>query len=67
MAATAEGGVPAALLEQLATGGRLVAPVRDQGAERLVLVRRRGAEDFERADLEPVRFVPLLGGVEGER
>jgi protein-L-isoaspartate(D-aspartate) O-methyltransferase len=63
VAATAEGGVPGELLEQLGKEGRLVAPVRDGDGERLVLVRRRGGR-LERTDLEPVRFVPLLDGVE---
>ena len=63
VAATAEGGVPGELLEQLSEDGRLVAPVRDGDGERLVLLRRRDGR-LERTDLEPVRFVPLLDGVE---
>jgi protein-L-isoaspartate(D-aspartate) O-methyltransferase len=62
VAAAAWGNVPAALEEQLAVGGRLVAPV-DAAGQRLVRVRR-GPEGLERRWLEPVRFVPL---VEGER
>ncbi len=49
--------VPAALEDQLADGGRLVAPL-DQ---RLVLERRSG-EALERTLLDPVRFVPLVAG-----
>lgn len=60
VAATAEGDVPAALLDQLAPGGRLVAPVRARGVERLVLVTRREDGGFDRKDLEEVRFVPLV-------
>lgn len=53
--------VPAELLEQLADGGVLVAPV---GEERQVLVEVvRNGDSFDRQELEPVRFVPLLGGV----
>jgi len=53
--------VPTELLEQLADGGVLVAPV---GEEHQVLVEViRNGDRFERRDLEPVRFVPLLGGV----
>lgn len=53
--------VPAELLEQLADGGVLVAPV---GEERQVLVEViRNGDKFDRRELEPVRFVPLLGGV----
>ena len=59
VAATASGGVPATLEQQLAVGGRLIAPVDDDGDERLVLVRRT-REGFERTPLDPVRFVPLL-------
>ncbi|MFP5362755.1 MAG: protein-L-isoaspartate(D-aspartate) O-methyltransferase [Thermoleophilia bacterium] len=59
VAATASGGVPATLEQQLAVGGRLIAPVDDDGDERLVLVRRTRA-GFERTPLDCVRFVPLL-------
>ena len=58
VAATAVGDPPAALEEQLAVGGRLIAPVASGGQERLVLVRR-GADGIERTTLDPVRFVPL--------
>jgi protein-L-isoaspartate(D-aspartate) O-methyltransferase len=58
--AAARATVPAALEAQLADGGRLVAPVEDE-EQRLVLVHRRG-DAFERAMLEPVRFVPLVPG-----
>ena len=58
VAAAAEGGIPEALLDQLADGGRLVAPVeaRDQ---RLVCARRSGSA-FTLVELERVRFVPLV-------
>lgn len=58
VAATARDEVPAALEQQLAVGGRLVAPVARGDEEHLVLVRR-GTDRFERHLLEPVRFVPL--------
>ena len=61
VAATASGGVPAALEEQLAPGGRLIAPVAQNGGERLVFVRRGTGPDaaLERTLLDAVRFVPL--------
>ncbi|WP_417517610.1 protein-L-isoaspartate(D-aspartate) O-methyltransferase [Marinobacter sp.] len=53
--------IPTELLDQLADGGVLVAPV---GEEHQVLVEViRNGDRFERRELEPVRFVPLLGGV----
>lgn len=55
--------LPESLLEQLADGGRLVAPVGAQGFQRLIVVERRG-EEFPRQELDPVSFVPLLAGVE---
>lgn len=57
----APGDVPKELLAQLADNGVLIAPV---GEEKQVLVEvvRRG-DRFERRELEPVHFVPLLGGV----
>ena len=58
VAATARERVPPALEQQLALGGRLVAPVVDAEREQLVLVRR-GEGGFDRRRLERVRFVPL--------
>ena len=58
VAATARGEVPPALEQQLAIGGRLVAPILDAEGEQLVLVRRDEGR-FERTRLEAVRFVPL--------
>lgn len=55
--------VPAALLAQLAPGGRLVMPVGGaQDEQELVRVTRRGDdEDFAVESLGAVRFVPLVG------
>lgn len=52
--------VPPALLEQLAPDGRLVAPLRTDRYERLVLVTRSADGGVAREDLEEVRFVPLV-------
>jgi protein-L-isoaspartate(D-aspartate) O-methyltransferase len=60
VAAAAAETVPRALVEQLASGGRLIAPV-ESGIQRLVLVRRTDDEVAFRW-LEPVRFVPLVPG-----
>ena len=58
VAAAAAGAIPTALAEQLAPGGRLVAPV-ETGDQRLVVVRRT-SEGFSLTELERVRFVPLV-------
>lgn len=58
-AATGE-SPPASLEQQLAIGGRLVAPVGT--AEQHLIRTRRTADGFQRARLEAVRFVPLVRG-----
>lgn len=58
VAAAAGGAVPPALAEQLAPGGRLVAPV-ETGDQHLV-VARRTPEGVSLTELERVRFVPLV-------
>jgi len=58
VAATSCDEVPPALEEQLAPGGRLIAPVARGDDERLVLVRRTAA-GLVRSRLQAVRFVPL--------
>jgi protein-L-isoaspartate(D-aspartate) O-methyltransferase len=58
VAAATGSELPAALERQLASGGRLVAPV-GEASQRLVLTRRT-SEGFRHATLEGVRFVPLV-------
>lgn len=53
--------VPAPLRSQLAIGGRLVMPVGASEFQRLVCVRRTGADAFEETSLGEVLFVPLIG------
>jgi len=52
--------VPQPLLDQLADGGRLLIPVGSRGEQHLLLITRHG-DAFERKELTPVRFVPLVG------
>jgi len=52
--------IPRPLLEQLAEGGRLVAPVGGRGYQELVRVRRKGRE-FLTERLLGVAFVPMTG------
>ena len=55
----APGHVPQALLDQLAEGGRLVAPVGGEHQNLEIVTRRKGK--FERRRGTAVRFVPLTG------
>ncbi len=53
--------IPEALCRQLAVGGRLVIPVGRRGAQRLQLIHRE-SDGYQADTLDPVSFVPLLGG-----
>jgi protein-L-isoaspartate(D-aspartate) O-methyltransferase len=54
--------VPAALVAQLAVGGRLVVPVGpDEESQQLVRVTRVSETEIRKEELAPVRFVPLIG------
>jgi protein-L-isoaspartate(D-aspartate) O-methyltransferase len=52
--------VPPALFDQLAEGGRLVAPVGPEEEQSLVVVEKRQGRPVERT-LMPCRFVKLIG------
>jgi protein-L-isoaspartate(D-aspartate) O-methyltransferase len=56
--------IPEDLLQQLAVGGRMVIPV---GTDEQILyviehIETDGVTEFRKTKLEPVKFVPLLGG-----
>jgi protein-L-isoaspartate(D-aspartate) O-methyltransferase len=59
--AAAAADVPPALLEQLAPGGRLVAPIGGRRGQRLVRMLKT-AEGIVRTKSVACRFVPLVGG-----
>jgi protein-L-isoaspartate(D-aspartate) O-methyltransferase len=67
IAAAGGEAVPTAWVEQLAVGGRLVAPVvtrRDSGtATQALLVLDKTAQGIRQTLLESVHFVPLKSGV----
>ncbi len=62
---SAAGGeqVPQAWLDQLAEGGRLVAPTVTAAGRQALVVVHKTARGFERQVLEAVHFVPLKSGV----
>jgi protein-L-isoaspartate(D-aspartate) O-methyltransferase len=63
VAAATGRAVPATLEQQLADGGRLVAPVGAMSQH--LSVTTRVADHFDRVRMEAVRFVPLVHGSEG--
>lgn len=58
--------VPPALFDQLADGGRLIAPVERGDGEHLLRYERDGEEIVLAADLGGVRYVPLVAGTTRE-
>ena len=55
--------IPANLLDQLKSGGILIAPAGPSGKEMLVRVKRE-EDRFDKKELMPVRFVPMLAGTD---
>lgn len=53
--------IPPALLEQLASGGRLVIPIGDAQHQTLQLFHKQPDGPISRTMLEGCRFVPLIG------
>jgi len=62
---SAAGGddLPAAWCEQLAVGGRLVAPTVGPGGQQVLLVIDKTTHGLKQTVLEPVHFVPLKSGI----
>ena len=54
--------IPDVLFNQLAPGGRLIAPVGPEGRQQLMRITRRG-EELHKESLGLVSFVPLLKGL----
>ncbi|MDH5204367.1 MAG: protein-L-isoaspartate(D-aspartate) O-methyltransferase [Hylemonella sp.] len=64
IAAAGGEAVPAAWIEQLAVGGRLVAPVVSaKGAKQALVVIDKTAQGVRQSVLEAVHFVPLKSGI----
>jgi protein-L-isoaspartate(D-aspartate) O-methyltransferase len=63
IAAAGGDAIPPAWIDQLAEGGRIVAPVAGaQGVQSLVVIDKRSS-GLHQTLLEPVHFVPLKSGV----
>jgi protein-L-isoaspartate(D-aspartate) O-methyltransferase len=63
VAAAGGEAVPQAWLDQLAVGGRLVAPLVTATGQQALVVIDRQAQGFSRRVLEAVHFVPLKSGI----
>jgi protein-L-isoaspartate(D-aspartate) O-methyltransferase len=63
LSAAAGSEVPRAWLEQMKTGGRLLAPVIQADGQVLQLIERRTREEWRLTVLDAVRFVPLRSGL----
>lgn len=58
---------PAALIDQLKVGGMLVIPVGGPGEQVLKKYMRMADDTYSMQDLMPVRFVPLLPDIAGNK
>jgi protein-L-isoaspartate(D-aspartate) O-methyltransferase len=63
IAAAGGDSVPQAWCDQLAVGGRLVAPMAVAGGQQMLLVIDKTAHGLKQNVLEPVHFVPLKSGI----
>lgn len=63
IAAAGGDAIPQAWLDQLAVGGRLVAPAEVRPGQQQLVVVQRTTTGWQREVLEGVRFVPLQSGV----
>jgi protein-L-isoaspartate(D-aspartate) O-methyltransferase len=56
-------GIPDPLLDQLAIGGRLIAPVaKSETEQQLLLIERLSSQRYQRTTMDEVFFVPLQSG-----
>ena len=63
IAAAGGDAVPQAWCDQLAIGGRLVAPMALTGGQQMLLVIDKTPHGLKQSVLEPVHFVPLKSGI----
>ncbi len=63
MVTAASEEIPEKLLEQLKDGGIMVIPIGIQGEIQYMIRIIRNGDDYERQEMLPVKFVPLLSGI----
>lgn len=63
IAAAGGDALPPAWCDQLAVGGRLVAPMAVAGGQQMLLVIDKTPHGLKQSVLEPVHFVPLKSGI----
>jgi protein-L-isoaspartate(D-aspartate) O-methyltransferase len=63
IAAAGGHAVPAAWIDQLAVGGRIVAPTLMPNGQQALVVMERTSRDVKQTVLEAVHFVPLKSGI----
>jgi protein-L-isoaspartate(D-aspartate) O-methyltransferase len=63
IAAASGESVPQAWIDQLAVGGRIVAPMASGGVTQALVVIQKTAQGLSQSVLEPVQFVPLKSGL----
>jgi len=56
--------IPATLIEQLKTGGKMVVPVGGSGSQVMTLVEKNGPGDFTTQEKGWFVFVPMIKGKE---
>ncbi|MDQ7050486.1 MAG: protein-L-isoaspartate(D-aspartate) O-methyltransferase [Enterobacterales bacterium] len=54
--------IPQALVDQLATGGRMIIPLTQNNGEQQLILLQKTDQGMQQTDLEQVKFVPLVAG-----
>ncbi len=63
IAAAGGEAIPQAWIDQLAVGGRIVAPTHTAGGQQALVVLEKTARELKQTVLEAVHFVPLKSGI----
>ncbi len=63
IAAAGGESVPQSWIDQLAVGGRIVAPMSAGGSKQVLVIIDKTAQGIQHTVLEPVQFVPLKSGL----